>query len=548
MNKKIGFILCSVALATGAMAADINWNGEGDGTKWSDTNNWDNVVLPTKTENTIINFTNLIVNLDNTLGKVANAKFATENGASVIVTNGSMQIRSGIELASASSTASVYLTSMSSVAPTKTGNIKIGTGANAVGYLSSLGSTTTDWNDITIGSALNSRGTLKALGNTFTINESNTVSIAKGKGSYGKLALGTLSAANALDFTVATGNDSEGILTATSGAIVGNKLTVANKENAVGTFDMGTGTISMNILDIGSGNNSSGTVSAASIELTGKKWAKIAQGSNSYAKIEVTGAFINNKNIRVGDGIDATGILEAGSVDGTQLDVAAGVDSVGSVGTVTIVNDIDLSAQLNVATGEDTVGIVAVGKTLNVGNNIKIATGTNSIGSVVALTFNATANLMHIGSTKVGINSTGSLTMNNGALTIGDVLIGDGSTLELKDGFLTVTNSMEMGAGSELTIGAGQLLWTDTDAISIMDLWVTDGLVSTNDGFGQTVTSFAVLSVDGKKYGTGDTRLFIDLVDGDTKMWAETIPEPSTIGMMMVIGGGLFYIRRRRMI
>ena len=112
----------------------------------------------------------------------------------------------------------------------------------------------------------------------------------------------------------------------------------------------------------------------------------------------------------------------------------------------------------------------------------------------------------------------------------------------------TIINFTNLTVNLDDTLGAGQLLWTDTDAISFMDLWVTDGLVSTNDGFGQTVTSFAVLSVDGKKYGTGDTRLFIDLVDGDTKMWAETIPEPSTIGMMMVIGGGLFYIRRRRMI
>lgn len=371
-----------------------------------------------------------------------------------------------------------------------------------------------------------------SLGNVPLISADDDVQIS---GNYTIGLAGTTGEGRAIN----VGFDADSDLIVTNGALkVGDdNFDVASGSNSTAKVYLTdlekTSNKSNDHIDIADGDDSTGilTIDSALSGTLNTTQLKVANGDRSTATLMAANSTVDTKRhvyIALGDNSSASVTLKNLGMIGTRndhLDVATGASS---AGTLTI-------EQANVVAGAASV--------------MNIGTGSNSVGTFSMDSGVITvADLMAIGSTNTDFNATGTLTLNGGIITAGDVLIGGGSTINLTNGLLVVanSNSMTMASGSSLVMGMGTLVWSNGTAAATMDGWVTGGLVSTNDGFGQAVSAFTG-SVDYDfTYGTGDTRLFINEDGTTTQMWAETIPEPATIGMIIVFGSGLFFIRRRK--
>ncbi len=81
-----------------------------------------------------------------------------------------------------------------------------------------------------------------------------------------------------------------------------------------------------------------------------------------------------------------------------------------------------------------------------------------------------------------------------------------------------------------------------------MDLWVGDDATTAVDVSGDadlTVTGGTFAGIDTVRIGNGMDVSVGDLRIGDTALDVQAIPEPATIGLIGMVGGGLLFVRRR---
>ena len=154
---------------------------------------------------------------------------------------------------------------------------------------------------------------------------------------------------------------------------------------------------------------------------------------------------------------------------------------------------------------------------------------------------------------QVATRNDSSLTLNGGQLTLaaGDLLVGNtnndidyqgtvnllGGTLEIMNGgivFNTATDILGIENDAQLILGGDQ--WTAIDG------FVAAGNIDWDNGTG-------IAGVGDKTWDNGSGSYLHTEFDGtDTTVWVNgTIPEPATLGLVMITGAALLGIRRRFM-
>jgi hypothetical protein len=242
-----------------------------------------------------------------------------------------------------------------------------------------------------------------------------------------------------------------------------------------------------------------------------------------------------------GDSSGANGILniEAGAHNGVYLNVgnAGGGSTYGTTGAVTIAN-----ASLHLT---DVARIATSGGSSS-------SRGTLTISSGGTLTMEAPgSHSFYVGDTGQGrlIIDGGLLSMEAGTIMRFGHGGGDG-VVELRSGTLDLGNAPQIGSGTGvIEIQEGLLKNTDgawrlgsyTALVDSGNIVATGGVLDDSE-WADLYTQAAGSKTNGNyvlKWGvTGSAGAF------ENAMWAVAIPEPATIGMVMLFGGGILFVRR----
>jgi hypothetical protein len=223
-----------------------------------------------------------------------------------------------------------------------------------------------------------------------------------------------------------------------------------------------------------------------------------------------------------------------------------------SVPTLTISSGGSLATMGNAIIADQLSGSLLInGGSLSVGDVLNIGGAASASGSVTVDSGSlSVVNLMRVGQS---FNST--FTLNGGTVQARNMSIGTNSTFNLFGGSLTLT--MATNAASVLQFSSvGSLLDIRSDAalnvggnyVSTLDAAIAAGRVDWSLG----------TSTLGNLYGTGDQswddgsgsylHAYYDSGNNRTIAWADmvAVPEPTTVSLV-VLGVGLSFVRRRRM-
>ena len=256
--------------------------------------------------------------------------------------------------------------------------------------------------------------------------------------------------------------------------------------------------------DINAGNNAVGTFTMNGGNVTNGGNFNIANSATAGgSKATITGGTMTNLNIYVGK--NANGSL---SVTGGQL-----------LGSALFVGDVGIGTFTN------------SGTVINSGA-FNIANSATAGGSTATITGGTMTNK----NINVGKAANGSLSVTGGQLLGSSLNMGDTNNLfngsaALTGGTIEITNALTINTASKLTIGdTGELIWNG-DKVANIGTLVTSGSIIWSSGS----------STLGTTYGLGDQTwtngaYFLhadyDATDLKTRVWADTIPEPATIGMI----------------
>lgn len=284
------------------------------------------------------------------------------------------------------------------------------------------------------------------------------------------------------------------------------------------------------------------------------------------------------RNIRIGGNGEAstqgapTLTLSAGSdltwTDTADIGYSLSSDSSAGNGTLNITSGAHAGVRMSIgkAAGTSayaTTGAVSIANaSLHVTEIIKIATRDSgaSGAAVGTLTISSGGTLMMeaVGSHSLYVGDTGQgrLVIDGGLLSMEDGTImrlghggGDG-VVELRSGTLDLGNQPQIGAGTGV-IEIQEGLLKNTDGVWRLGAYetlvdngniVATGGVLDDSSWANTYTANTGSKTNGihvLKWGqTGSAGSY------ELGMWAQTIPEPATIGIMMLFGGGALFIRR----
>jgi hypothetical protein len=222
-----------------------------------------------------------------------------------------------------------------------------------------------------------------------------------------------------------------------------------------------------------------------------------------------------------------------------------------SIPTLTISSGGSLATSGNAIIADQLNGSLLInGGSLSVGDVMNISGAASALGSVTVNSGSlSVVNLMRVGQS---FNST--FTQNGGTVQARNMSIGTNSTFNLFGGSLTLT--MATNAASVLLFSTvGSLLDIRNDAalnvggnyVSTLDAAITAGRVDWSLGS----------STLGSLYGTGDQtwgdgdgnylHAFYDSGIERTVVWTDLVPvpEPSSASLSLLVGGGLLFVRRR---
>lgn len=241
------------------------------------------------------------------------------------------------------------------------------------------------------------------------------------------------------------------------------------------------------------------------------------------------------------DSSAANGILNitSGSHDGTFLNVgnAGGDSTYATTGSVTIAN-----ASLHLT---DVARLATSG-------GAATSHGTLTISSGGTLTMEAPGS--H--SFYVGDTGEGRLIIDGGLLSMEDGTVmrlghaGGNGVVELRSGILDLGNQPQIGTGTGV-IEIGEGLLKNTDGIwrsGAYETLVNNGNIVATGGL---VDDSAYANLYTQATGSKTNGLFV-LKWGTTGsagnyelgMWSEAIPEPATLGLLSLFGGGILFVRR----
>ena len=166
---------------------------------------------------------------------------------------------------------------------------------------------------------------------------------------------------------------------------------------------------------------------------------------------------------------------------------------------------------LNVWANLSTTAAVAIGANANAGN------GTMIIASNASVSVG--------GSATIGTNAFGTLTINDGGsfTNAWQLTIGDKGSVEINDGLLWIRNNVVMTNGASVDICGASEFWINgnhTGAGSNLSKYIADGWITGNGVAGNLSVVF----------------------DG-TKTIVTAIPEPGTVGLMIIAGLCVFVKR-----
>lgn len=389
---------------------------------WATAANWTEGV-PSATLEAFIN-SNLTANLAGTTGTASNLVVGSNDDQSGAVTNGSLTVAQRTRLAVANNATGIVNVATFTAGSTSASVNGIGTGSNSYGELIATSGSMTG-QTLSIGADSNAVGIVNLGSGTLTHNSAN---IATGRGSSGTLVANTLSLSGGLN--VATSQDADATIT------LANPIAL----NAI------------NNVFIGTGANSSHTLTAADFDVTGPI-GNIGVGEGTGASIkslfsanategsivventalDISAATHTVTAITLGEDVDSTDSL---TFSGSSSATISGAMNIGTAtdgtGTLSVASGTLNHANVNLATGENSDATLTA-PALAMTGNLSISTGNNSdatitLGSPIVL--NAT-NSVFIGT---GENSTQNLTAANLSITgpIGNFGVGDGADSTIK--------------------------------------------------------------------------------------------------------------------
>ncbi len=374
------------------------------------------------------------------------------------------------------------------------GNVQVGQGGAGALTINTGGSFGNGVKDINVGQ--NNVGTFIMNGGNVTnggnFNVAGAVTTTAG-------STATINGGTMTNKAINIGQSATGSLSVTGGWLLGSSLTVG---------DAGKGTFTMNTV------NGGGSVINGGAFII----ANTATAAGSTATI--SGGTITNKAITVGKAAAGSLSVTGGTLFGSSLTVGDA--------------------------GKGTFTLSGAGSVTNAASFV-IANALGSAGSTATIS----GGTMKNGAVTVGKGANGSLSMTGGNLLASSLSLGDtnnlfdgsavltGGTMELSSG-----NSLTINTASTLTIGdTGVLIW---DGNRVADI---GNLVAVNDIIWSSGSSTLGLT-----YGLGDQtwangEYFLhadyDATSLKTTVWADTIPEPATIGMLGL--GALITLLFRRL-
>ena len=345
------------------------------------------------------------------------------------------------------------------------GAIGIGGNAGGSGTVSVTGGSQLSVNNLSVG--ILGSGTLMVNGGTIT--NSDGLAIGAATGGFGTLNLTNGTLANTSYANIASGTDSTGLATVGGGGLLTSS-------------GLNVGSAGLGVLAINGGTvTSAGTLSAGT--LTGSGVA-IGFGSGSDGSISVTGGGqLNANGLSVGNFGAGTLAVNAGVVtdsDGLTIGANSGGFGVMSVAGATVINPPSpptFASGVVSVTGNTIIGNVGADGTLTVGNGGTIlANGTfdaigNNTGGNGTLIVNS-GGTFEAGATNVAVGnfagSSGDLIVNAGGTFVSTLAPQTNSqVLTIGNGGGTVISSQPPSAGSVLVTGAGALLNSNGNPITV---------------------------------------------------------------------------------
>ena len=290
--------------------------------------------------------------------------------------------------------------------------------------------------------------------------------------------------------------------------------------------------------------------------------ARLATVAGNTTILNINGGSFTYMDGNTAIGRKGTGIVNVNSGSlltgaGDDLDLGRDTGSRGELhvngGTVTIKRHLVVAAYK----GSGNSGHVDVsGGTVNITSDLMV--GQFGTGTVVLSGGSVTADRARVGGMNTG---TGTLTVNaGGLLTVGRLNVGgatgltgvvnlNGGTVNAiivdigEAGTLNLASAGTLAGYTNMAFSADGLLVWEGDQVSAIDSLVIAGTITANGASGD----------EGKAYdqewtlGSALLRADYDSGTGNTEVWT-VIPEPATLGMVVAMGAGALFIRRRFMI
>ncbi|VGO22332.1 hypothetical protein [Pontiella sulfatireligans] len=298
----------------------------------------------------------------------------------------------------------------------------------------------------------------------------------------------------------------------------------------------GTATFN-NDLQVGNAASSHGVVTLTSGTLNCVGNLRITDNAAATGELKVNGGTLNatTSSIQVRDG-NGSITQSAGAINANDMYVG---HLQGSVGTMTMSG-----------------GTNAVSGVLSLGNQDN-GSGANGASGVLVMS----DGYMTVGTLEVGneASTTGTLTLSGkdtylkaSTLSLGDAGASVNSSIVVEDGEFQIHEILSDGdsASESLFLEGGVLKLRHVDGATGYDdavaLIAADVLTWSYSGLDSLAATLDVADADASWTNGDGVTLYAD-TDGTnySYMWAETIPEPATFGLIALFGGGLLFIRRR---
>ncbi|VGO20678.1 PEP-CTERM sorting domain-containing protein [Pontiella sulfatireligans] len=286
--------------------------------------------------------------------------------------------------------------------------------------------------------------------------------------------------------------------------------------------------------------------------------ADVDVSHNSTATISV----VTGGSLTVGDRMD---VGNAGTTGTGKLVVDGGAVNVGNTMTFGRFGSRHGIGELN-------SGSITVGGTSTIGGNNATASGELSIsgGNYINTsgifnvglsgegTLNMNGGVLQLqedtgvvwNALRIGSGSgNGTLNLNGGTILTGGMLMDQNAagtaTLNLLGGTLQVEGAFAAAVGmqddAQMAFDEGTFIWKGNQVNGFTDL-VDGGFVSWENGMDAMLTDNWDAS-----WTNGTSVLYADYNDanaGYTTVWAVAIPEPASLGLIALMGGGMLFIRR----